>query len=68
MERLVVYSTDTCPSCKNLKRQLDSKKIKYDEFNDKEKMIELGIDHIPVLEVDGTKLSYKQALDWIKER
>ena len=68
VNNIILYSTSTCPSCRNLKSQLNNKGIIYEVCDDEDKMISIGIQHIPVLEVDGNRLNYKEALKWIMER
>lgn len=61
---IVMYSTG-CPRCNILKKKLDEKKINYTEVNDVEEMTKLGINKVPVLEVDGAKYSYADAIKLI---
>ena len=63
---ITLYSTG-CPRCNVLKQKLDSKKIKYDIFNDIDKMLEKGITNVPMLEVEGTMMSYPEAIKWLNE-
>ena len=59
-----LYSTG-CPKCKILTKKLSEKNIKYEECNDTEIMKAKGIQFLPVLEVDGTLLDFKQATEWV---
>ncbi len=59
----ILYSTG-CPKCKVLKTKLDSKGIKYTEVNDVEEMLRLGIDTVPVLFHNNTRMEFKEAVDW----
>lgn len=67
MEKIVFYTTH-CPKCEILQEKLDAKKVKYEIFDDKEKMIELGMRSIPVLEVDGKKMQYLEAVKWVNAK
>ncbi|MBQ2396916.1 MAG: hypothetical protein II304_07790 [Bacteroidales bacterium] len=61
-----LYSTG-CPKCIVLTKKLDSAGITYDVFDDVDKMIEIGMTTVPMLEVDGKIMNYKEAIDWIKK-
>ena len=61
-----LYSTD-CPKCKILKKKLDDAGISYEENNNTEDMVKLGIEQVPVLCTDETLLSFGEAVKWIKE-
>ena len=63
---IVLYSTG-CPKCKILKQKLDSKAISYAENNAVSDMMALGIQQVPVLEVDGELLSFTLANEWINK-
>lgn len=67
MEKIVVYSSG-CPRCNTLKKKLDIKGVKYEVFDDVDKMIEMGLTEVPILEVDGTKMSFSEAVKWIGGR
>lgn len=62
---ITLYSND-CPKCKILKKFLDSKNIKYNEFTDIESMIKMGMCEMPILEVENSKLNFHEALQWVK--
>lgn len=64
---MILYSSG-CPRCVILKKKLDAKGFQYDIFNDIDKMIEMGIETVPVLEVDGEMYSYAEAIKWINEK
>ena len=64
---VILYSTG-CPKCTVLKNKLYDKNIKFAENNSVNDMLSLGITQVPVLEVDGTKMNFKEAVKWIKER
>ncbi|MFA7111776.1 MAG: hypothetical protein WC174_05370 [Bacilli bacterium] len=65
--KVILYSTG-CPICLKLKELLKSKNIFYDEITDIDIMLNKGFDSVPILEIDGKPLDYKQATQWIKER
>lgn len=61
-----LYSTH-CPKCNILKAELDKAKFEYEEVNDVNIMMELGIMSAPVLELEtGEILNFKVALEHIR--
>ena len=62
--KITLYSTH-CPKCSVLEKKLKTKNIEYEEINDIEIMKEKGYLTVPVLEVDGASMNYKEANDWI---
>lgn len=62
--KITLYSTH-CPKCNVLEKKLKIKNIEYEEINDIEIMKEKGYLTVPILEVDGTSMNYKEANDWI---
>lgn len=66
MDELILFSTG-CPKCNILKKKLKEKKISYQENNNVDEMIELGIDFVPVLQVGNKQLGFAQAIKWINE-
>ena len=69
MEKIIVYASEGCPKCKALKQKLESKHIPFEVCTDVEYMVnEKGFVHVPMLEVDGSAMGYKEALKWASER
>ena len=66
-EKIVLYEHG-CPRCKVLKMKLDQKKIQYETVNDVEEMKAKGFNEAPKLEVDGTIMNFKEAVDWVNRR
>ena len=66
MSEIILYSTG-CPKCEVLKKKLTDKQISYKENSDTDTMIELGIDQVPVLSVNGILLIFSEAIKWINE-
>lgn len=64
---IVIYSTG-CPRCKVLISKLDAKNIEYSVFDNIDKMLEMGITNVPILEVDNKKMNFKEAVDWINNK
>lgn len=67
MGKVILYEHG-CPNCRVLKAKLDKSGIEYETINDIAVMKAKGFQSAPKLEVDGTVLDFKQAVDWIKEQ
>lgn len=67
METNILYSTG-CPKCGLLKKVLEQKGIEYTVEDDVNKMLELGIEEVPMLKIQGKLMNYDEALRYIKER
>ena len=65
--QVILYSTG-CPKCKVLVAKLNAKNIKYNTISDVGIIISKGISTVPVLEVNGTIMDFKTAVEWINER
>ena len=61
---VVLHSTH-CPRCKVIEAKLNLKDIQYEINTDMDKMESLGIMSVPVLEIDGQLLQFKEATEWI---
>lgn len=67
MDVAIVYSTG-CPKCNVLEQKLKQKDIDHIIINDVNVMIEKGFDFLPVLEVNGKAMGFKEAVKWIGEQ
>ena len=68
MNNIILYTTH-CPMCTMLKTKLDAKNINYEVCTDTEKMTELGIKTVPVLQINGGSLmSLRESLKWLEEK
>ena len=65
---ITIYTTQTCPKCKILKKKLEEKRIEYKEFNDEDEMQRMGILSVPVMDVDGEQLDFPAAIKYVNER
>ncbi len=65
---ITIYTTQTCPKCKILKKKLEEKGIEYKEFNDEDEMQRMGILSVPVMDVDGEQLDFPAAIKYVNER
>ena len=65
----VIFYTTGCPRCKVLKYKLDQKGIKYEEFIDVAQMLNMGINAVPMLQIeDGDLLDFSAAVKWIENQ
>ena len=62
-----LFSTG-CPKCTILKKKLSQKDIEYTEVNDIQQMLDMGLQSVPWLEVDGQMMNFEQADKWINEQ
>ena len=65
---ITVYSKPDCPKCHVLKLKLNQKSIEYSEIQDVDKMVEMNILSLPMMDVDGTLLTFEQAVKYVNER
>lgn len=65
--KIKLYSTG-CPKCKVLKAKLNQKSIQFCEENDTVDMLARGITEVPVLEVDGVTMLFKEAVEWVNKQ
>ncbi len=63
---MILYTTH-CPRCRMLEAALASKNIAYETCEDVQKMKELGFTEVPVLEIDGRRLSCGEAMKYVME-
>jgi hypothetical protein len=61
----VVFHSSHCPKCKVLEMKLKQKGIEYEENNDVDVMVALGMQSAPGLEVNGVVMDFKKAVEWI---
>ncbi len=62
---MVTLYTTGCPRCKVLEAKLDEAGITYGVVNDPQKIMEMGFTTAPIMTVDGTVYSFKEAINWI---
>lgn len=63
---VTLYSND-CPNCMALKAELNRANVDYAVCNDIDKMILMGLNELPVLEVNGELMDMNEAIGWIKK-
>lgn len=64
MSKVVLYSNH-CVQCKVLEDLLKKHNIKYSVVDDVNTMLNLGLTHMPVLEIDGKFMQFKDAYNYI---
>ncbi len=67
MMTIKLYKSPTCPKCNVLMAKMDKKGLQYDICTDIDEMEKLGIQSVPVLDVDGVKYDFSQAIKWVGE-
>lgn len=64
---VILYSID-CPKCIILEKKLNNAKVDYVLCKDRATIRSKGMDLMPVLEVDGKRMGFKEAVDWVNGR
>lgn len=64
---MIILYTTNCPNCTALKSELDKAGITYEIESNVTKMLELGLNEVPILEVHGRRMNKKDAIKWIKK-
>jgi len=64
MVEVIVYGTG-CPKCNVLKKKLGDKNIEFSEVTDVDKMMELGLNSVPYLSIDGVLMDFADAVRWV---
>ena len=68
MGESVIFFSTHCPRCKVLETKLKQKGVSYQECNDVSIMKSKGLEMAPAIEVNGTMMNFKEAVNWIKEQ
>ena len=63
---MILYTVD-CPKCKVLEKKLNNANISFEICKDTKLMAEKNISKLPMLEVDGEMLTFKEAVDMINK-
>lgn len=64
---MIVLYSNHCPRCDILKAKLDEKKIQYEYVDDSAKLVEAGLQDafFPILEVDGIRMPFMEANNYV---
>ena len=63
---MVLYTTG-CPRCEMLEKLLNDKGMKYEVCTVKDVMVRNFFKTVPMLEVDGKTMNYKDAVRWVNQ-
>ena len=63
---IILYTVDR-PKCKVLEKKLNNANISFEVCKDTKLMAERNISKLPMLEVDGEMLTFKEAVDMINK-
>ena len=63
---IILYTVD-CPKCKVLEKKLNNANISFEVCKDTKLMAKRNISKLPMLEVDGKMLTFKEAVDMINK-
>jgi len=62
-----LFSTH-CPKCKILTKKLQEYNIEFEEENNVDSMLSIGITTVPMLNVDGVMMDFSQAIQWLNTK
>ena len=65
-DSIKVYSLPTCGMCKMLKRELENHNLSYENIQDTEQIQAAGIHSVPVMEINGQRYNFKEAINYLK--
>lgn len=68
MNKIILYTSDTCHRCNVVKELLGIHSVKYEEVADRDFILSLGLEGVPAIEVDGKIIDdYISVLAWLKK-
>lgn len=62
---ITLYSTG-CPNCNILRGRLTNDKIEFTVSNDIDKLVEMGFQNAPILQIDDNFIDYAGAMKLLK--
>lgn len=62
---MIKLYTNHCPKCEILTAKLRDKNVSFLIEDNEEFLISSGFDYLPILEVDGEKLDYLKAINYV---
>lgn len=65
---MVTFYSTNCPRCAVLEKKLREADIPFTSEHDCSSLPALGFDSAPVLDVDGRKMNFTEAIQWLRER
>ena len=68
MSKIILYTSDTCIRCHNVKTMLDIHSVKYTEVSDKQLIISMDLESVPAIKVDDKIIdNYPLVLSWLED-
>ncbi|QNL45359.1 hypothetical protein H8790_04910 [Oscillibacter hominis] len=67
MSQATLYTLN-CTNCIFLEKLLDKSGIPYEKCTDAKAMRKLGFTTVPVLEADGRRMFYPEAVEWVNQQ
>ena len=68
MNKITLYTSDTCHRCKIVKHMLNIHSVEYNEITDRDFILSLDLAEVPAIEVDGKIIDeYSSVLAWLKK-
>lgn len=68
MNKITLYTSDTCHRCKIVKELFDIHSVEYEEVTDRELILSMDVEGVPVLEVDGKIIdNWISVLAWLDQ-
>lgn len=68
MNKITLYTSDTCYRCKTVKHMLNIHSVEYNEITDRDFILSLDLAEVPAIEVDGKIIDeYSSVLAWLKK-
>ena len=65
-DKVILYHKDGCPQCMMVEVLLKKQGVTYEDCKDLDYMMSLGIQHLPVLSVNGNLLVGQAIVEYIK--
>ena len=62
---MIILYTTHCPKCRVLEGKLKSKNIVFTTFTNVDEMIQLGITESPVLDYNGQRMDFVDAINFV---
>lgn len=68
MEKVILYTSETCPRCKIVKDMLNIHSVQYEEITDRELILSMDLESVPAIEVGDTLIdNYVMVLNWLRQ-
>lgn len=64
---ITLYSLPSCNRCKILKEKMNKQHIDFKEINNPQVLSNNNIEEVPILDVNGAKMNFAEANDWINK-